>query len=224
MLVTGVSRGIGRALVPVLLEAGARVAGCARSQEGLDRLAASLSYPADALMLACCDVGDPGAVAAWVESVEAAWGGVDVLVNNAAILPKPAAVEELDPAIWTETMQVNVVGTAAACKAVLPGMRVRGHGVIVNVSSTWGRSAAGRVAPYCASKFAVEGLTQSLAQEVPAGVAVVSLNPGVIATDMLADAFEGDVSAYPSPESLGPRWLALFGGIGPSWNGRALDL
>lgn len=221
---TGVSRGIGRALVPVLLEAGARVAGCARDGAALDELVSDHAEHGENLVLAECDVGDPDAVSAWVETVELLWGGVDVLVNNAGVLPQPATIEETDPAVWSHVLQVNVVGTMAACRAVLPGMRQRGRGAIVNLSSAWGRSAAPRVAPYCASKFAIEALSSSLAQEVPPGIVVIALNPGIIATDMLAGAFEGEVSTYPTPESLAPKWLRLFRTLGPPSNGKSLDL
>ena len=121
-----------------------------------------------------------------------------------------------------EPPSINVTGTANVIRHALPALAA--DGVIVNVSSTWGRSAAGRQAPYCASKFAVEALTQSLAQELPNGMAAVAVNPGVIATEMLETAFEGDVSAFPTPEALVPSWLGLLSRIDASWNGRSLDL
>ena len=224
MLVTGVSRGIGRALVPVLLEAGARVAGCARNEEGLRLLAAEMGVPPSRLMLRPCDMGVPKAVAALVADVEATLGGIDVLINNAAVLTPPAPVVSTPLAAWEQTLQVNVVGAVAAAQTVLPGMLGRGHGAIVNLSSGWGRVAAPRVAPYCASKFAIEAFSSSLAAEVPPGIVVVALNPGVIATDMLADAFEGDVSAYPTPASLADNWRRFFKRLGPRVHGQSLDL
>src|SRR5262249_21389378 len=82
----------------------------------------------------------------------------------------------------------------------------RGAGVIVNFSSGWGRSTAAEVAPYCASKWAIEGLTRALAQELPAGVAAVPLNPGIIDTDMLRSCVGGDAGGYPAPRrAAGPR-------------------
>lgn len=224
VLVTGVSRGIGRALVPTLLDAGARVAGCARNAAGLETLADELGVEPSRLHLQPCDMGDPDAVAALVGDVERVFGGIDILVNNAAVLPKPATIEETDPAVWSHTLQINVVGPMAAARAVLPGMRARGHGAIVNLSSGWGRRAVARVAPYCASKFAIEAFSSALAQEVPDEIVVVALNPGSIATDMLADAFESDVSGYRSPASLAPNWLQLFRELGPAVSGRSLDL
>ncbi|MHC5012530.1 MAG: SDR family oxidoreductase, partial [Planctomycetota bacterium] len=97
-------------------------------------------------------------------------------------------------------------------------------GLIVNVTSTWGRSAAPLVAPYCASKFAVEALTRSVSMESGPGVIVCAVNPGVIATDMLTQAFGGDVSAYPGPDALAPRWLRWLEEAGPSLHGRSIDL
>jgi NAD(P)-dependent dehydrogenase (short-subunit alcohol dehydrogenase family) len=92
-------------------------------------------------------------------------------------------------------------------------MIARRSGVIVNLSSGWGRSTAPDVAVYCASKWAIEGLTQALAQELPAGMAAVPLNPGIIDTDMLRSCFGPDASAYPSPQkwvkSAAPFLLSL---------------
>jgi NAD(P)-dependent dehydrogenase (short-subunit alcohol dehydrogenase family) len=153
-----------------------------------------------------------------------AFGAVDVLVNNAAVLPDPAPIVRIPAEAWEETLRVNVVGTANLVRHVLPGMQARRRGVVVNLSSGWGRVAAADVAPYCASKFAVEALTQSLAQEAGPGVVAFALNPGVVDTDMLRSAWGAEAASYPAPDALAPRWRRLFARIGPSWNGRSLDL
>ena len=82
-------------------------------------------------------------------------------------------------------------------------------GVIVNFSSGWGRSTDAEVAPYCATKWAIEGLTQAFAQELPSGMAAVALNPGIINTDMLQSCFGGSASGYPSPGGMGQKRRAL---------------
>ncbi len=228
-LVTGASRGIGRALAETLVDAGARVLISARTGQDLQRAADALmeraaGVPSAAVESVKGDVGSEQDARLMVERARQRFGGIDVLVNNAAIMSDPAPIAETPAEVWDDVLRANVTGTANMIRAALPLMEEQSAGVIVNVSSTWGRTAAGRVAPYCASKFAVEALTQSLAEEVGAGIIAVALNPGVIATEMLAVAFEGDVSMYPTPESLAPRWLRFFGDMEPGWSGRTFDL
>ena len=100
----------------------------------------------------------------------------------------------------------------------------RGNGVIVNFSSGWGRSTSAEVAPYCATKFAIEGLTQALAQELPAGLAAIPLNPGVIDTDMLRSCFGGSASSYPSPQQWAKRAVPFLLKLSPRENGQPLTV
>lgn len=222
VLVTGGSRGIGRALADGLVEAGARVVISGRSAEHLQAAAHSLGH-AWRLVTVQGDVAEDEDAQAMVAAAVQHFDGLDLLVNNAAVLSEPAPIAETSTETWRQVLDVNVVGTANMIRHALPHLE-QSSGAIVNVSSTWGRSAAGDVAPYCASKFAVEALTQSLAQELPRNMTVVAVNPGVINTEMLETAFGGDVSAYASPESLVPAWLDLFARLDRSWNGRSLDL
>jgi NAD(P)-dependent dehydrogenase (short-subunit alcohol dehydrogenase family) len=110
-------------------------------------------------------------------------------------------------------MDVNVKGLANVIRHFVPAMVARKSGIIVNFSSGWGRSVAADVAPYCASKWAVEGLTLALAEELPRPMAAVPLDPGVIDTDMLRSCFGGTASRYPAPakwvEKAAPFILAL---------------
>ncbi len=100
----------------------------------------------------------------------------------------------------------------------------RRSGVIVNFSSGWGRSVEAEVAPYCATKWAIEGLTRALAQELPAGLAAIPLNPGVIDTDMLRSSFGGGAGKYPSPEEWSERAVPFLLGLGPKDNGKPLSI
>lgn len=223
-IVTGASRGIGRGLAELLAREGARVAISGRNRENLDAAARALRAHGAELVSVAGDVGDDRDAAALAAAAFEAFGSIDVLVNNAAILSKRAPVVETPARVWEEVLRTNVIGTANMIRHVLPRMERQRSGLIVNLSSGWGRSAAGFVAPYCASKFAVEALTQSVSEESGPGVVVFALNPGVIATDMLAAAFEGDVSHYPAPAELAPRWRALFARVKPSWHGTSRDL
>jgi hypothetical protein len=109
-----------------------------------------------------------------------------------------------------------------------PGVRAgddrAGKGVIVNMSSGWGRSVAPDVAPYCASKWAIEGLTKALAQELPDGMAAVPLNPGVIDTDMLRTCFQDGASSYPKADAWARTAGPFILGLGPKDNGRSLSV
>ncbi len=222
-LITGASKGIGRALAAVLLEDGARVVISARGAERLEGARAALASQGDVAAVAG-DVGDDQDAARMVAEATERFGSLDLLVNNAAILPEPAPVASISAETWNDVLRVNVTGTANLIRHALPVMAAQGSGVIANISSTWGRSAAAHQGPYCASKFAVEALTTSLAGEVPNGIVTFAVNPGIIATDMLARAFGSDVSMYTSPEELAPAWRRLLGSVDASWNGRSVDL
>ncbi|MDJ0523518.1 MAG: SDR family oxidoreductase, partial [Planctomycetota bacterium] len=204
--------------------AGARLVLSARSAGTLEDVVSLLRERGADVLGVAGDVGHDADAARMARAAEEAYGHVDVLVNNAGVLLEPRPMTATPAGDWEETLRVNVVGTANLIRHVLPGMEARGEGVIINLSSTWGRTAAPHVAPYCASKWAVEGLTRSLAGETGPGIVTFALNPGVIATEMLATAFGGDVSAYPDPDSLGGAWARLFGGLGPSWHGTSRDL
>ena len=223
-IVTGGSRGIGRALAELLVRMGARVAISGRSADSLRRAEERLRELGGPVIAVRGDVGRDADARELAERARSELGEVDVLVNNAAILTPRLRVIETPAGTWEEVLRVNVVGSANMIRHVLPDMERRGSGVIINLSSGWGREASGWVAPYCASKFAVEALTQSLAEETGGGIVVFALNPGVIATDMLAAAFEDDVSSYPPPEKLDARWRRLFRAIEPSWHGSSRDL
>ena len=106
----------------------------------------------------------------------------------------------------------------------VPAMIERSRGVIVNFSSGWGRSTSAGVAPYCASKWAIEGLTRALADELPQGMAAVPLNPGIIDTDMLRVCFGDDAQAYPDATAWAKRAVPLLLELGPQHNGRPMTV
>ncbi|MFC6887080.1 MULTISPECIES: oxidoreductase [Actinomadura] len=178
-MITGCSSGLGRALAEHALERGDRVAVTARDRDTVTDLAAR--HPGRALALAL-DVTDPASVNAAVRACEAEFGRVDVLVNNAGYGYLAAIEEGEDPAVRA-LFDTNVHGVVTVLKAVLPGMRARRAGRIVNVSSFGGLAAFAATGYYHATKFAVEGLSESLAAEVaPLGIAVTIVEPGGLRT------------------------------------------
>lgn len=222
IVITGISRGCGRALAEHYLATGHRVAGCARTQKMVDELRAAhgpLHH------FAAVDVAEDDAVRVWVCDVLAHFGAPDLLVNNAAVIAGNAPLWEIPVREFDDVIDVNIKGTAHVLRHFLPAMIHRGSGVVVNFSSGWGRSTSPEVAAYCASKWAIEGMTQALAQELPPGLAAVALNPGIIDTDMLRRCFGPESAAqYPGPdnwaEAAGPYLLTL----GPKDNGQALTV
>lgn len=221
LLLTGATRGLGRALVPYFVEHGWTVVGCGRSQENVAELTAK--FPASHRFTAV-DVRDADAVEAWATQVLAILGPPDLLVNNAALMNTPAPLWKVPAAEFDALIDVNVKGVANVIRAFVPAMVARKSGVIVNLSSGWGRSTAPEVAPYCASKYAIEGLTLALAQELPKGMAAVPLNPGVIDTDMLRQAWSDGAASFPKADAWAKRAVPFLLHLGAKDNGRSLSV
>ena len=121
-------------------------------------------------------------------------------------------------------IDVNIKGVANVIRHFVPAMIENGSGVIVNFSSGWGRSTSPEIAPYCATKWAIEGLTQALAQELPAGMAAIPLNPGVINTEMLQSCLGGAASGYPTAEQWAETAVPMILKLGPNDNGRPMTI
>lgn len=181
-LITGTSSGVGRTLAEAVLNHGHRVVLTARNPESLKEIADR--FP-DTSYAAALDVTDPKQVLKVVEEAESKFGRIDVLVNNAGIGYSSAIEEGEDDAIRS-VFETNFFGLASMIRAVLPGMRERKQGTIVNVSSNSGVVAMPSLGYYSASKFAVEGLSEALWQEVaPLGIKVLLLEPGGMKTGIL---------------------------------------
>jgi len=218
IVLTGASRGLGRAMLEEFLGLGHSVAACARSP--LD----APSKDAGHFHFTALDIRDAKAVQAWADEVAKKFGPPDLLLNNAGVINRSAPTWELTPEETDQVVDVNIKGVLNTIRAFVPKMISRNAGVIVNFSSGWGRSTSPDVAPYCASKWAMEGLTQSLAQELPAGMAAVPLNPGIIDTEMLRSCFGGAAGSYPKPADWAKKAVPFLLKLGPSDNGRALTV
>ncbi|MEG3172183.1 oxidoreductase [Sphingomonas sp. ZB1N12] len=179
-LITGVSSGLGRAFALGALDGGHRVIGTVRRQDDADAFAALSPDRAHPLVL---DVTDYGAIPAAVADMEARVGPIDVLVNNAGY-GHEGVMEEASIDDFQRQFAANVFGPVAMIKAVLPGMRERRRGHIVNVTSMGGFITMPGITSYCGSKFALEGISEALGQEVAAfGIRVTALAPGQFRTD-----------------------------------------
>jgi NAD(P)-dependent dehydrogenase (short-subunit alcohol dehydrogenase family) len=196
VVLTGATRGLGLAMVEKFIELGHTVFGCGRSREGVENLRKRFRPPND---FAAVDVAQESLVEPWAARLLSSHGAPDLLINNAAVINQNAPLWQVPAEEFDRLIDVNVKGVANVIRHFVPAMVARKTGVIVNFSSGWGRSVSSDVAPYCASKWAIEGLTQALAEELPRGMAAVPFNPGVIDTDMLRTCFGGSASRYPAP-------------------------
>ena len=199
-LITGANSGIGRSAAVDLATKGWTVYGSMRSLDKGERLVAMAAEAGveDRVHAVVCDVTDTESVNRAVAEVTADGGRIDVLVNNAGVGGN-GVTEEVPVERYAEIMDVNVYGIVRGVQAVAPQMRERGEGCIINIGSVAGVIAAVGQAPYVASKWAVEGLTEGLAQEMAAfGVRVALIEPGVVRTAILAKNTDApnDTGAY----------------------------
>jgi NAD(P)-dependent dehydrogenase (short-subunit alcohol dehydrogenase family) len=219
VLITGVTRGLGRAMVDEFIQLGHTVLGCGRSKEGIVQLRRQIGPRHD---FTAVDVVSDDEVKTWAGRLLSSYGPPDLVLNNAGVINKNAPLWEISGREFSQVIDASVKGTANVIRHFVPEMIKRKRGVIVNFSSGWGRSTDAEVAPYCASKWAIEGLTLAFAQELPSGMAAVALNPGIINTDMLQSCFGGSASSYLSPADWAKSAVPFLLKLGPSDNGKQL--
>jgi len=220
ILITGVTKGLGRALAEWYIANGHTVIGCGRSAEVLNL---RFTHPAPHDFTAL-DVTEESKVALWAEHVLAVHGAPDLLINNAALMNRPAPLWKIPARDFNQVIDVNIKGVANVIRHLVPAMVARKSGVIVNLSSGWGRGTSPEVAPYCASKYAMEGLTKSLAQELPDGMAAVPLNPGIIDTDMLRLCWPDGAANHPKATEWAKHAAPFILKLGPKDNGQSLSV
>jgi NAD(P)-dependent dehydrogenase (short-subunit alcohol dehydrogenase family) len=185
-VVTGANSGIGRATSIHLANAGHRVIGTVRSRAKADKLNAMADDAGVTVELVELDIADDASVADGFAEILASAGRVDHLINNAGVGGN-AVAEECPSEFYLSVMNVNLCGAVRCIQAVLPQMRERGSGTIVNITSVAGRIAALAQSPYVASKWAFEGFSEGLAQELaPFGVRVAIIEPGVTKSAIFA--------------------------------------
>ncbi|MQM07351.1 hypothetical protein Taro_040188, partial [Colocasia esculenta] len=252
VMITGVSRGLGRALALELARRDHTIIGCARSQENLSSLQAEVAAASPPgttppkHFFTAVDVRSDSSVRELAKVLAEAKQVPDIIgsgvlgvvcfsysaekeklfspVNNAGTINKNNKIWEVPPEEFDTVIDTNVKGTTNVLRHFLPLMIEKKQGIVVNVSSSWGRSAAAEVAPYCASKWAVEGLTRSVAKELPPGIAAVALSPGVVNTDMLASCFGSSASLYQTPEAWAPKAANMILNLTTLDNGASLTV
>ena len=206
-VVTGANSGIGRATAIHLAQLGHTVYGTVRSVDKAVKLQAMSADAGVDINLVELDVADDESVRVGFEHIlEATDGQVDVLVNNAGVGGN-AVTEECPPSTYLDVMNVNLCGAVRCLQQVLPGMRARRSGAIVNITSVAGRFAAIAQSPYVTSKWAFEGLSEGLAQELaPFGIRVAIIEPGVTKSAIFAK----NIDAPNQTGAYDPHYRRLF--------------
>ena len=205
-VVTGASQGLGEAIAEAYVAAGASVMLCARSVAPLtevgERLRATAG-PGQRVEIMACDVSKTAEVDALVEAATARLGGIDVLVNNAGVYGPMGPLDEVDWQEWVDATLINIVGTVYPCRAVIPAMRARGGGKIVNLSGGGATNPMPRVTAYATSKAAVVRFTESMALELRDDrIDVNAVAPGALATRLLDQAVDA------GPDKVGAEFHA----------------
>lgn len=207
VLITGASRGIGMATSVALGRGGFQVAATMRDPSRSPDLARIAEREQLPIRIWSMDVDQDDSVSKTIASIREQWGPIDVLVNNAGIENR-GAIEELDISRFRAVMETNYFGALRCIKSVLPAMREQRSGCIINITSVAGKIALAPFAPYTASKFALEALSEVLAQEVkPFNIRVAIVEPGIIDTAMARGATAPPPSSYPHAQ----RIADLFG-------------
>ncbi|HEY7123676.1 MAG TPA: SDR family oxidoreductase [Ktedonobacterales bacterium] len=222
VIVTGASHGAGRAIALMLAREGAKVVAVARNKQELDSLAAEITAKEGACEVVVGDVTKLADTRRLAQHALERFGRIDALINNAGVGGPVSRVEETSLEEWQRTLEVNLTGPFLCSQAVLPAMQEQGGGHIVMISSGAGKQGYPNMAAYCASKFGLHGLAQSLAAEVSdMNIRVTTLIPGSIAETSFSGQRKGWVprpgAKYLRPEDLGHAVLYLLQQPASAW-------
>lgn len=228
VLITGGGRGIGRAAAERFSAEGAKVALCARTEGEIFGAARALEEKGGIVRPFRADISSRREVQRMVSQIVSEWGKIDTLINNAGVLGPSEPIATYPPEAWEEVIRINVNGTFLITQAVVRTMVPRRSGTILSVTSSVGRRGRANWGAYSVSKFALEGMMQTLAEEVgPFGVRVVTLNPGGTRTKMRAAAYpKEDPSRLQDPSRVaeGLIFLAKQAPADTGLHGKSLDM
>ena len=224
-IITGAGRGIGRAIAHRFSREGASVALAARTAAQIEQVAADIEANGGLALPVWCDVSSEDDVERLVENTVERFGRIDILVNNAGINLPPIDLTETEPVAWRHIVDVNLNGAFLCTRAVLPQMKERGSGVVLNISSVGGRRGAAGRGPYRASKAALINLTETIAAEgADYGVRAVCLCPGGVDTDMMRQIALGGGRDLMKPEQIAEVAAYAVSDEAATLNGVAIDV
>jgi 3-oxoacyl-[acyl-carrier protein] reductase len=212
-IVTGSGRGIGSETAILLARRGLNVVVCSRTQSEIDDTVGVIDKIHSGVLGVRCDVSISSQIDSLVKKAVKKFGGVDILVNNAGIFTVKKLVDTSEKE-WDEILAVNLKGAFLFCKAVLPYMLTKNSGAIVNVSSGAGKAGFDSLSAYCASKFGMIGLTESLAWEVAGHrIRVMAICPGEVATKMQEtdpEYYRGNRDRMLKPEQVATKIMDMI--------------
>ena len=182
VVISGSTSGLGKEMSIEFAKRGWLVAGLGKTKAKVDEMTKIMG---EKHLIKECDVSCNKSVKSFSENIIKKLGVPELIINNAAVMNTPRPLWEVPREEFDYLTHVNINGVANMIRHFLPSMVEKQQGMIINLSSGWGRSTSPDVAPYCATKWAIEGLSGALAQELPKGMGCIALNPGVIDTDML---------------------------------------
>ncbi|MDQ5921622.1 MAG: hypothetical protein QG673_1681 [Pseudomonadota bacterium] len=183
ILITGITSGIGLALVKEFFDCGHTIIGCSRDVTKLNHL--DCLQQSNNHFISQVDVSNDSMVKQWSENVYMKYDKIDLIINNAGTKSKLLPTWQISTEDFEQAIKTNVFGIASVIRYFVPEMVKNNSGIIINMTSEWGKYADAYVSSYCASKFAVEALTQSLAKELPQNMASIALNPFFVKTQLL---------------------------------------
>tara|TARA_B100000131_G_scaffold52552_1_gene47268 strand:+ start:84 stop:764 length:681 start_codon:yes stop_codon:yes gene_type:complete len=219
IVITGVTKGLGRALAEQYIHLDHTVIGCGRNIETITEMKTDFPVSTNFQVV---NIDDHQQVQDWAKNILSRFGAPDFLLNNAGIINKNSTLWNIPETEFSKVIDTNIKGVYYTIKEFLPSMIKVKKGIVVNFSSGWGRSTSPEVAAYCSTKWAIEGLSKSLAQEIPKGMACVALNPGVIDTDMLRSCWGKNASAYIKPKNWASKAAPYILRINEKDNGASL--
>ena len=224
-LITGAGRGIGRAIALYFAGEGARTVLTGRDMGRLERVAQEVRSAGGEALVFTLDVTRDDEASRVVEKVIAAWGRIDVLVNNAGVITYDAPVWETTMEQWDEVMNTNLRGMHLVCRSVIPHMMQRDRGVIINIGSSSGRRPDSEYGAYAASKWGVVGYTASLAHSLRScGIRVNGINPDWVDTDMARAYNPSGDRDWIAPEEVAQAALYLAAHAPAAMTGQFIDL
>ena len=225
ILITGITSGIGLSLVKELSNCGHNIIGCSRDISKFNQL--QLSQPENHLFTQV-DVSNDNLVKHWADEVYSRYDRIDIIINNAGTKSKLLPIWEIPTDDFEQTIKTNVFGVVNIIRNFVPKMVENKAGTIINLTSEWGKYADAYVSSYCASKFAVEGLTQSLAKELPKGMLAVALNPYFVRTQLLESCKElflpGEYELSISPDEWAKFSVPKILTIDHAYNGKSITV